>query len=356
MMTEAIPKCTHMKPNFTSLNFWWMCYVFCQTLAPSAVAQGLATPTFRGLNFVAPPEPFTADPMKAIKNLGCNWIALIPYAFAEAGKPDVHFSNLSWQWWGETESGIQESIRLAKRSGIQVMLKPQVYMHNAWVGTMSFGHEKDWLAWENAYREYIMFYAGMAAKHQLQLFCISTEFDRAAILRESFFRTLICDIRSIYKGKLVYSANWDQYQNIPFWDQLDYIGISAYFPLRDDKVPEIPDLIQAWEIPIQHLENYSMRLQKPLLFTEFGYLSVEGCAGKTWELEKCLDQIPINQKAQANALEALFCCFWNQSWWAGGFLWKWYPEGKGHEGHPERDYTPQNKRAVNVLKNWYCGP
>ena len=45
---------------------------------------------------------------------------------------------------------------------------------------------------------------------------------------------------------------------------------------------------------------------------------------------------------------------WSQEpYWAGGFLWKWFPNMKGDEGHPERDYSPQGMLGERTLKKWY---
>jgi len=41
------------------------------------------------------------------------------------------------------------------------------------------------------------------------------------------------------------------------------------------------------------------------------------------------------------------------NWWAGGFLWKWFPNGEGGEGYNDRDYTPQGKKAEQILKECY---
>ena len=80
---------------------------------------------------------------------------------------------------------------------------------------------------------------------------------------------------------------------------------------------------------------------------------MEGCAGKTWELEKNIRNMTPNQEAQANAYQALLSSWWEKDFWAGGFVWKWFPDGEGHEGYPDKDYTPQGKMAENVLKSWY---
>lgn len=340
-----------------TIKIWLVCALCLHPLCGQKTGIAfLREPKIKGLSFVAPPEPFQSNPMHDITTIGSNWIAVIPYGFSEKGKPEVFYNQSKWQWWGETEAGVLETIRLAKVEGLKVLLKPQVYIHHGWVGEVEFQSEAAWHQWENSYRNFICYYARIAEDEKLPMLCIATEFDRVAKKREAFFRSLIREIRSLYSGKLVYSANWDQYQNIPFWNALDFIGISAYFPLRDEASPRVTDLISDWEPHRKMLAAFSAQKDMPILFTEFGYLSVEGCAGKTWDLERCLGDLLVNQNAQANALEALFCSFWHHAWWAGGFLWKWYPEGQGHEGFPEKDYTPQGKMAMNVLQNFYKHP
>ena len=77
-------------------------------------------------------------------------------------------------------------------------------------------------------------------------------------------------------------------------------------------------------------------------------------AGKTWILEKNLARLTVNEKAQSDALEALYQAVQAFDCIKGGFLWKWFPEGKGHEGYPEKDYTPQNKLAEKTLMDYFC--
>ena len=117
---------------------------------------------------------------------------------------------------------------------------------------------------------------------------------------------MIDNARSKFSGQLTYSSNWDAYHQIPFWDQLDFIGISAYFPLTEDKTPRVEDLKTHWRPIVKKLRKYARRHNKQILFTEFGYLSIDGCAYRAWELEKEVHKRSINQQAQANAIEALF--------------------------------------------------
>ena len=306
-----------------------------------------------GLSFVAPPRPFEGDPMKDILEVHANWITVIPYAFTRKGEPSVHYNAGGHQWWGERPEGIVETVRRAKESGLKVMLKPQVYIPRGWVGDLDFSSDEEWIQWEEDYRRFIFEILEIAIEFDVELLCIGTEFRKHTSRREAFWRQLISECREAYSGEITFSANWDHYREIPFWDILDYIGISAYFPLSDSRQATRIELVQAWQPVRRELFRYAYKLEKPVIFTEFGYLSVDGCAGRTWELEKLVRQLPVNEQAQAIALGALFEVFWEEPWWQGGFLWKWFPEMKGHEGYPERDYTPQGKIAESTLSYWY---
>lgn len=317
----------------------------------------LANPAFAqekidGLTFVAPPDKFDVNPMPAITNVEAGWISLVPFGFTKKNGNEVIF-NQKRQWWGERPEGIVESIRLARESGLKIMLKPQIWMHGHWIGDLDFENEEDWEKWETSYTDYILQMARISADHNVEIFCFGTELKIAIQKRTEFWKALIKEIRSIYSGKLTYSSNWDSYELVPFWDDLDYIGISAYFPLVDTKTPRPNELQRRWKPVKKLLQKFAKRNSKKILFTEFGYMSLDGCAYKAWELEKKVGQTEINEIAQANALDALFHTFFGEEYWAGGFLWKWFPNGKGHEGYPAKDYTPQGKLAETILKKWY---
>ncbi|MBL7806081.1 MAG: hypothetical protein JNL02_20225 [Saprospiraceae bacterium] len=326
------------------------------TVAPAAAVlpPGRMSEKVCGLTFVAPPEPFPQDPMPAVKAVGANWIAVVPYAFTRKGTPSVRFAeNNEWQWWGEGPEGVRTTIRLAHAAGLKVMLKPQVYIPGGWTGALDFSSPEDWAAWEAGYERYILYFARLAAEEQPDMLCLGTEFNNAIQKRPAFWTGLIQKIRAEYKGKLTYSANWDDWSRVPFWSELDYIGLGGYFPLVQQKTPSVDELKTAWQPIAARLRDFSKSLNKPVLFTEFGYLSVDSCGWRNWELERGIEQRNINEQAQANCYEALFSTYCREDWWGGGFLWKWFPNMRGHEGYPERDYTPQGKAAEAVLRKWY---
>jgi hypothetical protein len=277
---------------------------------------------------------------------------VIPYGFTRLKEPKVHY-NTDRQWWGEREEGVRETIRLAKTSNVKVVLKPQLYIPGSWTGSLDYKTSAEWEQWEGDYTDYVMTFAKIATELDVPVFCVGTEFKISARKREQYWRNLIIQVRAIYKGKLIYAANWDEYMDVPFWDALDYVGINAYFPLKDTKTPSLESLKKAWEPHKKAIRHFYNKTKKPIVFTEYGYLSVDGCAHNTWELEGKVKTLAVNEQAQANALQALLETFWDEPYWYGGFIWKWFPNMRGGEGYNSRDYTPQGKMGHGILKKCY---
>lgn len=309
------------------------------------------SPAICGLTCVAPPLPFDKSPMHAMKNIHCNWVAVVPYAFTPRDEARVYFDHKR-QWWGERTEGVIVTIDSAKNAGLKVMLKPQVWSRGYWTGDYHFETSQEWDQWEADYSQYILNFARLADSLQVDLFCMGTEFKNAVKRRPHYWTSLIDSIKQIYHGPLTYAANWDNYQNIPFWQKLDYIGINAYFPLLHDKTPSVSQLIRAWKKPKATIESFASKKNLPVIFTEYGYLSVDGATHNTWELEGKLDRLAANETSQANAIDALHQTFITEAYWQGGFLWKWYPD-LGRQRNRSKDYTPQNKLAQSVLKKWF---
>lgn len=304
-----------------------------------------------GITLVAPRDSFQADPMPDLKNINSSWVAVVPYAFTPDGEPVVRYGG--YQWWGETPQGAEATIRLAKKNGLKVMLKPQVWIHNLWVGDLEYNSEEDWSSWEKSYRQYILEFATIAERNGVELFCLGTEFKKSVKQRPAFWVELIRDVRRIYSGLVSYCANWDEFEDVPFWSELDLIGISAYFPLTKTRTPSVDELVAAWKPVKKRIRKTSLRNGRPVFFAEYGYLSLDGTAWQNWELEKQRRQTNENEQAQANALEALYQSFHDEKFWAGGFLWKWYPNGHVRPGFRDKDYTPQGKIAETVIRKWH---
>ena len=84
-------------------------------------------------------------------------------------------------------------------------------------------NEDDWQVLENSYTQFILLYAMLAQEIDAELFCIGTELEKFIEKRPQYWSNLIKEIKKVYKGKLTYAANWDEFKRTPFWSDLDYI-------------------------------------------------------------------------------------------------------------------------------------
>ena len=303
-----------------------------------------------GVSLVNPPRAISAKEMGSVKRINAEWVAVIPYGFSRSGKPNVSFDH-NGQWWGERKEGSCKLIAFAKEHNLKVMLKPHVWvMGEGWTGDYSLSSENDWKIWEQDFSVYIMNYAHVADSLDVEMLCIGTEYRIPAKERPEFWKHLISQIREVYNGQITYASNWDNFENITWWDKVDFIGIDAYFPLAEGDHPSVAEIEKGWEPVKSKLSEFSRRWNKPILFTEYGFQSANGAAGKHWELDK--SSTNINEELQADAYEATYRSLMDEPWFAGGFLWKWHFTSR-HDRWRGTEWTPQNKPAEAVIAKWY---
>ena len=307
-----------------------------------------------GISFVAPPKELNNEPFSQIKKFNADWIAIMPYAFSKENSPEVHFDH-DRQWWGERKEGVIKSIEFARAYHLRVFLKPHVWVRShGWTGDFKLTNEQDWEAWEEGYSKYILAFAKLADSLKVEAFCVGLEFKNVVRERPNFWPDLINEVRKVYNGKITYAANWDNYNNVKFWSEVDFIGINAYFPLSQEPTPGVEELRESLIKEKKSLSVLSKKYRKPIVFTEFGYRSINKGAGNQWELEHHRKTTEAaNFITQENAYQALFESFWEESWFLGGFLWKWYPNLPKEYVADNTDYTPQGKPVEKIISAWY---
>ncbi len=310
------------------------------------------TETMRGVCFVAPKDKLTSNPFQPVKKLGANYVAVVPYAFCQQNKPRVNY-DYARQWWGETVEGTQQTIRYAREKNLKVKLKPHLWVGGeGWPGSLSFENDDQLATWQSSYTDYILRFARMAEKMNVELFTIGTECKQLVRDHPEFWRSLIEKVKKVYQGEVTYQANWDNVKHVSFWDQLDYISVSGYFPVADKPKPPKTTIAENWEKHLKMLERVHMAYQKPVLFGEYGYCSKEGTLIKPWKGGR-KDQAPVSMKAQEKGYEVLFSQVWEKTWFHGGFLWKWFENHQNAGGAGDNRYTPQNKPAEKVIEKFY---
>lgn len=113
---------------------------------------------------------------------------------------------------------------------------------------------------------------------------------RRALLNTRWSK-IIQTTRKSFSGKVTYAANFDNYFDVGFWKELDYIGINAYFPLRNPDVPYLTDvslkraLLSGWTKVFEGIDEFRTKegvMDKPLFFTELGYIYRRNTTIEPW--------------------------------------------------------------------------
>jgi hypothetical protein len=192
------------------------------------------------------------------------------------------------------------------------------------------------------------------------MFDIGTELE-GTVTQTSNWLNVISDVKSIYSGKLTYSANWGSpaiQTPCGFWSSLDYIGIDAYYPLvQSQSDPSLSALQAAWTTQANSIGSWWNSLpasqQKPVLFTEVGYTSQQGTNTAPYNSS---ESSVVDNSDQANCYQALYSTLWKNSaypWFAGTYLWNW--DDSADPDDP-LGYTPQGKPAEAVMTSYYRLP
>ncbi|MCK5401376.1 MAG: glycoside hydrolase [Flavobacteriaceae bacterium] len=310
------------------------------------------TKKINGLSFVASRDTISEKHVMPVVNINANYASVMPFGFIRDLNNPVIVYNTDRQWFGESKEGAKQYIKELKKKGISIMMKPHIWVwRGEFTGYISMKNEEDWRILEDSYTKFILDYAELAEDTKSEILCIGTELERFIDERPKFWNILISKIKEIYKGKLTYAANWDEFKRTPFWSQLDFIGVDAYFPVSISKTPTLEECSEGWKQHKNLIKEISNKYNKPILFTEFGYRSVDFSGKEPWKSDRSLTS--VNLEAQINATKALFEEFWKEDWFAGGFVWKWHHDYEQSGGENNTRFTPQNKPVEVVIKSYY---
>jgi len=251
-----------------------------------------------------------------------------------------------------SDPSVIEAIINAQGMGLKVMLKPQVDIINNekgkyWRGNIGSADDTGWKRWFEEYERFIVHYAEIAQKYGVEIFCVGTELSLTA-RKDDSWRQIISSVRKIYSGELIYAANWDNYRNIEFWEDLDYAGIDAYFPLTKKSDPTAEEIKKGWRKWTEEIDAWHSAVNIPVIFTEIGYPSSAHAASKPWKNGSGNPDVDI----QTKCYKAFFEAVWGKSWLSGVYWWNFNPSIYGG-GMYNRYFTPLNKPAAKILEKAY---
>jgi hypothetical protein len=249
--------------------------------------------------------------------MGVDAVSLMPFAFEE-GPSSPRLRMLGGSPESETDVGLVHAVRRARAHGLRTLYKPHVWVGGgSWPGDVAMRDEAAWREWWRDYRRYVLHHAVLARWSGADLFSIGCELS-GTLGRAEDWRRLIAAVRQVFPGPLTYSGNWSgDLERAPFWDQLDLMGVDAYFPLSPDPAAGRAELARGAAAVVARLAAASRARHRPLLLTEVGFAACRA----TWTAPHREGGAP-SQADQAAAYTALFGALGHPPWLAGAFVWK----------------------------------
>ena len=289
----------------------------------------------RGLSFTAEgPDGYgnlaaAARYFDEFRAKGVNSIALVPYGFSPRGSTRIRF-NMGM----ERSEDVAKLVAMAHQKGLKVMWKPQLWVPRGFPGDLQFELPAERAEWFAEYSRFLHHHAGYAQRSGADVLCIGLEFVHLSRYTAEW-RKLIAGARASFQGLLTYGASQgEEFEGVAFWDALDFIGLSEYYPL--------PDSLDTAQV-VQRIEAVQKRWAKPVVFVEAGFSAVKNAQRAPWD-DTATEASP---ETQARCYEALFRAFYRKPWFAGVYWWKVGTNGRAGA------HSPWSLPAMDVIERWY---
>jgi hypothetical protein len=279
---------------------------------------------------------------KLIEGTGANYIVLIPNGLQEtAQSQDIDYISPA----SLKDDELRNMIKYIHERGLKVALKPTVNCKNGtWRAHICF-FDKDvpcepkWSVWFKAYTDFQLHYAKIAQETGVDMFIAGCEMVQSEH-REIEWRKLISDIRSVYSGPVTYNTDKYQEDNLSWWDCLDYISSSGYYPVND------------WEAQLDRIEAVVKKYNKPFFFGEAGCKSTKGSmyVPNDWTF-----QGPVALDEQAQWYDTMFKAVERRDFVGGFFLWDWSNRlYTNKEALSDKGYDIYGKPVEGVIAGFYA--
>ena len=316
--------------------------------------------------------PNAVDSMKKMTETGANWVCI---SFAgEMMRP-----NEPGIIWADddpcmvTDAEIRRAIDLARKNNLKIILKPVVNVRDGtWRGFIDFrtpDNKPDANAWDKWFADFdkfLLHYAKIAQETKCEMFCLGCEMSTTERFMNNW-RSVVADVRKVYTGAITYNANHGNEEKVRWWDAVDIIGMSGYYPVGADmnrpnddpcKVPNdssVEGMKKRW-VPIkQKLKYVSKQANRPVFFIEIGVCSAKGNTSIPWQHPD--KNAAYDADEQARFYQAVFEAFWDEPWFFGFAWWDWPANLYSPEdAKTDTGFCIYSKSAEKVVKEWYSKP
>lgn len=262
--------------------------------------------------------------LREVRALGANWVQIHPYLSIDrdgtvtARRLDAASPPPVW---------LSRPVAEAHALGLSIAIVPHVAGWRSgwrWRGDIAFGDDE--AAWRRFFDGYTSALLNLiAATPDADGFAVGSELD-GTIHREADWRAVIAAVRSATDKPITYAANFSHVDAVRFWDAVDVIGISAYYPVADRPgLPSASSIDRAWDRIHGSLADLRRRTGKPVVFIELGYDLSAAAAHQPWEPARTGSADELARAVQLRAYACALAALERHAAVDGAFLWKWFP-------------------------------
>lgn len=243
-----------------------------------------------------------------------------------------------------TDEEIRWAIREAKSLGLKVCLKPVVNVADGtWRAHIGFFDwdvpgEPQWGEWFASYTAFVLHSARIAAEEGCEMFSVGCEMVRADS-QSDHWRALVGEVRGVYEGLVTYNCDKYQEDHVDWWDAVDVIGSSGYYP------------VGTWDTQLDRIQKVVEQFDRPFIFME------SGCPSRSNSPELPNDWALAGDpdgEAQLRWYRDAFGAMRARPWVRGVMLWDWPTNLYSTESAPNNDdYCPYGKPAEAFVREQY---
>ena len=249
-----------------------------------------------------------------------------------------HNEKIIWDGeWNMPDAELEAFSQYARSLGMKVILKPTINcMDGTWRAYVNFFDtevppEPKWSKWFASHLDLHLHYARLARELGCAMYISGCEMVMAE-RQSAHWRELISSCRDA--SGLPVSYNTDKYQenNVDWWDAVDIISSSGYYPSGD------------WDNQLDRIEAVVKRFDKPFFFAEIGCMSATGSSAVPNDWKAGGD---ASNQEQADWYSEMFQKTKARDWCGGWGLWSWQANLSDLD---ERGYSLYGKSAEQIVR------
>jgi len=241
------------------------------------------------------------------------------------------------------DTDMTDLFRYAKEKGLKRIMKPMLNPTDGyWRGFIHFFNEDvpcepKWSDWFKNYTEYMVHYAELCEKEEIEMLIIGCEMV-GTDHRADEWRNLVAEVKKVYSGLVTYNCDKYQEHNVKWWDACDVISSSGYYPVQD------------WTNQISRIEAVVKHYDLPFFFSEVGCPSTTDSANipNDWTL---VGKKPVSQEEQEKFFETMFTYCEPLHWHYGYSIWDWPANVRpNYDAETDGGYSVFGKSAEKLIR------